>query len=270
MDALADLIAHPVQSISSFFKLTKLSAHGPTIVLSAVSFQLLYIISMHFSKGISYFDKLSKEKQISWGMHLVSAIHAPLVSILAVPIFNETALFEDRMHGYSYYASQVYAIACGYFFWDMNMVLYNWSDSGLGFIFHGVSCFFVFLLSFKPIFNYLGAVVLLFEVSTIFLNIHWFCDKIGLTGSTFQWINGIFLLSSFFFFRCILGAYTIADWIYYVVKTNQVTKTFMFFSFAGSSLTLLNFFWFSRMIASVMSRFKDNTKKDDNFGRLKQ
>jgi hypothetical protein len=40
-----------------------------------------------------------------------------------------------------------------------------------------------------------------------FLNIHWFLDKLSLSGTRAQWINGIILLASFFFLRIILGSY---------------------------------------------------------------
>jgi hypothetical protein len=45
---------------------------------------------------------------------------------------------------------------------------------------HGIACFLVYFLGFKPYLNYYGPIFLMFEISTIFLNIHWFCDKTGL------------------------------------------------------------------------------------------
>lgn len=41
--------------------------------------------------------------------------------------------------------------------------------------------------------------------STIFLNIHWFLDKTGRTGSPLQLVNGIFLLGAFLGVRIIYG-----------------------------------------------------------------
>ena len=59
----------------------------------------------------------------------------------------------------------------------------------------------------RPFLNYYGPVFILYELSTPFLNVHWFCDKLNLTGSKIQWINGMFLLSSFFCCRLIWGSY---------------------------------------------------------------
>ena len=50
----------------------------------------------------------------------------------------------------------------------------------------------------------------LYELSTPFLNIHWFCDKLGLTGSRLQLYNGIVLILMFFGCRNVWGTYSSA------------------------------------------------------------
>jgi hypothetical protein len=55
--------------------------------------------------------------------------------------------------------------------------------------------------------NYYGPVFILYELSTPFLNIHWFCDKLNMTGGKLQWYNGIILLSVFFGCRLIWGTW---------------------------------------------------------------
>lgn len=52
---------------------------------------------------------------------------------------------------------------------------------------------------------YYTPVFLLYELSSPFLNIHWFCDKVDLTGSTIQAVNGAFLTATFFGCRLIWG-----------------------------------------------------------------
>ena len=44
-------------------------------------------------------------------------------------------------------------------------------------------------------------------MSTPFLNIHWFLDKVNMTGSRLQWYNGILLLLSFAGCRLLWGTY---------------------------------------------------------------
>jgi hypothetical protein len=50
-----------------------------------------------------------------------------------------------------------------------------------------------------------GPVFILYELSSPFLNFHWFFDKVGMTGSTAQLINGLVLMISFFGSRLVWG-----------------------------------------------------------------
>ncbi len=43
-----------------------------------------------------------------------------------------------------------------------------------------------------------------------FLNIHWFCDKVGLTGSIYQMINAVFLLGAYVSVRLLFGVYNVS------------------------------------------------------------
>jgi TLC domain len=55
--------------------------------------------------------------------------------------------------------------------------------------------------------NFYGPVFILYELSTPFLNIHWFCDKLNMTGGRLQWYNGITLLATFFGSRLVWGTW---------------------------------------------------------------
>jgi TLC domain len=59
----------------------------------------------------------------------------------------------------------------------------------------------------RPFLNYYAPVFILYELSTPFLNIHWFLDKVNMTGSKAQWYNGMLLLSVFFSCRLIWGTW---------------------------------------------------------------
>jgi hypothetical protein len=59
----------------------------------------------------------------------------------------------------------------------------------------------------RPFVYFYCPVFLLYELSSPFLNIHWFCDKVDLTGSTIQAVNGAFLTGSFFCCRIVWGLY---------------------------------------------------------------
>ncbi|POW03982.1 hypothetical protein PSHT_11454 [Puccinia striiformis] len=101
------------------------------------------------------------------------------------------------------------SISTGYFLWDIIVSLkLTISRGGIGFLVHAISCFVAFLYSIKPFGAYFGFAFLLWEASTIFLNPHWFFDKIGMSGSKAQLYNGVALLLVFFFSRLVLGNYT--------------------------------------------------------------
>lgn len=55
--------------------------------------------------------------------------------------------------------------------------------------------------------NFYSCPFILYELSSPFLNFHWFFDKLGLTGSRRQLINGIMLLVTFFCCRLVWGTY---------------------------------------------------------------
>lgn len=57
----------------------------------------------------------------------------------------------------------------------------------------------------RPFLNYYGCTFILYELSTPFLNIHWFFDKLEMTGTKAQLYNGLILLFTFFSCRLIWG-----------------------------------------------------------------
>jgi len=59
----------------------------------------------------------------------------------------------------------------------------------------------------RPFVNFYAPTFILYELSSPFLNIHWFLDKLNLTGSRFQLYNGLLLLFVFFSCRLVWGTY---------------------------------------------------------------
>lgn len=150
----------------------------------------------------------------------------------------------------------------------------------------------------RPFANYYGLNFVLYELSTPFLNIHWFLDKFGMTGSTAQLINGILLLASFGGSRLVWGSYQ--SWMIYndIWQAWHATKPWgaeclkyathqyngnglhvptdcrvlpgwlaLLYVGANTALTVLNFYWYWKMIAAVRKRFvpkdeKASVKKD--------
>lgn len=132
----------------------------------------------------------------------------------------------------------------------------------------------------RPLVNYYGCVFILWELSTPFLNIHWFFDKVNMTGSRAQLYNGILLLFTFFSCRLVYGTFqsffVFTDmWAAvnaYPTKTYSQSPVMEFaterstvqpwlgISYLMSNITLntLNFYWFIMMIRAVLKRFTPN------------
>lgn len=122
---------------------------------------------------------------------------------------------------------------------------------------------------------------MLYELSTPFLNNHWYFDKLGMTGSRAQLINGIALLVSFALARLFWGSYQSIllykdfweAWKYIpgpgagcesvkLVGTEvpvgcRVMPAWLAVTYVGGTtiLSVLNFWWFGKMIAAVRKRF---------------
>ena len=59
--------------------------------------------------------------------------------------------------------------------------------------------------------NFYGCTFMLYELSNPFVNLHWFLDKVGMTGSRLQFYNGMILLFCFFSCRLVWGTYQSAS-----------------------------------------------------------
>lgn len=134
----------------------------------------------------------------------------------------------------------------------------------------------------RPFVNYYGCIFILWELSTPFLNIHWFMDKLNMTGSRAQLYNGMALLCSFFSCRLVYGTYQsvrVFRDVWFAVQSSpqmaSLQKPTMHFAnehstvplwlstvYLASNITLngLNFYWFVMMVKAVRKRFEPNDK----------
>lgn len=240
--------------------LTQLSQVGDLILLSTIAFHSIYLLSNYYFRLNQHYAKLKHSKQASWSIHFVSLLFSTAIVLASIPMAYDPVLLADKLFGSSFYALVVLSITSGYFLWDTLISIYHFKETGGPFVFHGVCCFTVFTLSFLPFVQGYGSVFLIFEASTIFLNIHWFCDKTGRTGTNFQWLNGLVLIIVFFICRIIMG--TIGMGRYVLEAYNRQSEIpnglWQFYGFAAVGLGSLNFYWFKMMIRSITSRFKTN------------
>lgn len=148
----------------------------------------------------------------------------------------------------------------------------------------------------RPFVNFYGCTFILYELSSPFLNFHWFFDKLGMTGSKAQLYNGIMLLFTFFSCRLVWGTYQSVRMYQDVwqalhhqpattsIDINALNGTdaaagksaaplhsdvmrfageefvplWLAFTYLGSNVVLntLNFYWFGKMVETVRKRFQ--------------
>jgi len=253
--------------VSDTLGLTKLPPYLSTVYWSFFSFLFIHqVIAPYFSAR--YFPvAFSSKRRLArntWSIHVVSQVH-----VLVIVPYSFWSILHDSPErsmnpafGWDEKAGYAQAIACGYFLWDMLDSTINFIDSG--FVVHAIACFTVYLMSFKPFMSYYSTRVLFWEISTFFLNIHWFLDKTNRTGSQLQLINGILLLLTFFSARIVYGGYISIQFFSTLRQVrHEIPLAYtLTYGFVNLMLQGLNWFWFNKMITALRKRFRshDQTK----------
>ncbi|PSN73049.1 DUF887-domain-containing protein [Corynespora cassiicola Philippines] len=300
--ALVDL-ARP---FAEKWSLTTLPYHAHEVLLGFVGYHfILHVASPALSRLIcpKVYHGFNRRTRLNWDIHWVSMIQALFINTAALyVIFSDPQRKEmdwkGRLWGYTPASGMVQGFAAGYFLWDLQVSTQYIALSGPSALLHAIGALAVTCIGFKPFANYYGLSFVLYELSTPFLNIHWFCDKLNMTGSKLQLYNGIALLVSFFFCRLVWGTYQSVR-IYsdiYTALTNPATPMESLFDngkcggnvngtvaehhiscevgdlpmwlvsvylVGNTALSLLNFYWFSQMVKAVRKRFvpKPEAKK---------
>jgi TLC domain len=167
---MSKLLRTEAFNIFPFSKLTQLEQNFDFIILSALFLHGVYLLGGFLSWQFSFhYRTLNLGKQASWRIHLVSLIFSTIV----IPLSLLKPSLQDNLFGSSLFASKLYSFTIGYFLWDVCITILHFDQTGWPFLFHALACMCVFSFSLYPFAQGYGQVFLLFEVSTVFLNIHW-------------------------------------------------------------------------------------------------
>ncbi|KAF2193764.1 DUF887-domain-containing protein [Zopfia rhizophila CBS 207.26] len=292
-------LAKLIQPFADYTSLQTLPLHFHEV---AFAFILYHVTNKYLSPIFSrlafpnIYPSFNARTKLNWDVHIVSFVQSTLINIMALWVmFKDEQRAEmnwrGKVWGYTGASGLVQGFAGGYFLWDLMVTIQHVSVFGVGMLAHAISALFVFSLGFRPFLNFYGPTFILYELSSPFLNIHWFCDKLNLTGSRIQLYNGILLLLTFFSCRLIWGSYQSVRVFYDVYRAittdhsslssilNPKNETIVeslindseIMRFAGdravplwlagcylaSNLILngLNWFWFGKMIETIRKRF---------------
>jgi len=297
-------LAQLVQPLATKLNLATLPLHIHQVLFFAALYQVVLTVG---APAISRFfvpkqyAAFNARTRLNWNIHIVSMTQCAFVNTFAlwVMFFDKERKAMDRdqrLYGYSGSLGLLQAMALGYFLWDLYVCARYLKWLGGGMLAHAISAVTVFSLGFRPFVNFYCPTFILYELSTPFLNIHWFFDKLNMTGSKAQLYNGIALIFTFFCCRLVWGSWqsiAVFSDIYQamqkpgtmvniaeehnatIVASTDPAKEVMRFayeetiplwlagSYLASNLVLnaLNWFWFEKMIAAVRKRFSPSKEK---------
>ncbi|KAL3421331.1 TLC domain-containing protein [Phlyctema vagabunda] len=208
-------LSKAVQPFADYFSLTTLPIHIHEVVAAFLTYTFINLVAApRLSQWLvpEKYGKLSKERKINWDVHVVSLFQSTMINVLALWVMftdeeRKGMDWRERVWGYTGGAGMIQGLAAGYFLWDLMISLQNIRVFGLGMLAHALSALVVFSFGFRPFLNFYGCTFILYELSTPFLNFHWFFDKLDMTGSRAQLYNGIVLLAVFFSCRLVWGTY---------------------------------------------------------------
>ncbi|THC95372.1 hypothetical protein EYZ11_005140 [Aspergillus tanneri] len=291
-----------------YFNVPAISDHIHEVLIAFIVYQLIhFILSPWLSPLIfpRHYPQLNRRTKLNWDVHVVSLVQSIFINVVAL-----WAMFADeerksmnvgeRVYGYTGVCGMLGAFAAGYFVYDL-IVSAIYIQPGAN------SLWLVFK---RPFVNFYSPVFILYELSSPFLNIHWFLDKLNMTGSNLQWYNGMMLLFTFFCCRLVWGTWQsvlVYRDMWYALKqtwashtlpgapidiSSQVfsvldntshclddtcssttataelsrfasytangVPTWLVLTYVTANLVLnsLNYFWFSKMVETVMKRFR--------------
>ncbi|KAG7092660.1 hypothetical protein E1B28_008997 [Marasmius oreades] len=234
-------LSRALTPIALFANLEKLPPHLPTLINWFIIFTFVQlVVSPILSSLVSTTYSTITRKQ-KWHMHVVSQLHAFTVVLLAMRYLSVEDLQKDKLYGWDDRVGTLQAIAVAFFLWDtLNELIL--ADE-LGFVLHGLACLLIYTFAFSPYLCYFATRSLLWETSTIFLNIHWFLDKTKQTGSAFQLVNGILLIITFFCARIVYGLWTSYEFWRVIMGAELPFAFYLVFCTGNILLTGLNLVW---------------------------
>eukprot|EP01129_Flabellula_baltica_P013639 TRINITY_DN6373_c0_g1_i1.p1 TRINITY_DN6373_c0_g1~~TRINITY_DN6373_c0_g1_i1.p1 ORF type:complete len:262 (+),score=26.38 TRINITY_DN6373_c0_g1_i1:658-1443(+) len=170
---------------------------------SALFFTLTTILIRNLGPKISpWYRQQDFHKRILFENRMCSILHLiPLLPWVMMELFwNDGDFREDRIFGDS--QSLVFSFSCGYFLWDIgeNIVFYHDAMA----VIHGVVSFVLYSIVNKPLVHYYGLLFLLYELSTIFMNMM-YVAKERRWGAKSSLVVQLSFAFSFFIVRIVFG-----------------------------------------------------------------
>lgn len=227
--------------------------------VSALFWTGIYFASKYsFPKVLPGFTKWEKVRRYQ----AAGLIPSTIFILVSVPMSLWVLLFDNelnqvRVSGSTPMSMATISIAFGYFIYDTLIILNHLKVDGPALLTHGVLCLITYgLAAMFEVYHAYGPVFLLFESSTLFVNIRWFLVELGLKESRLYVINGLLLVAVFGGVRIVYGlaasASFWADTYAAALSGGLPTPIILWYATSNLSLNGLNIFWFSRILRGAL------------------
>ncbi|MCJ1234322.1 hypothetical protein MMC14_002281 [Varicellaria rhodocarpa] len=292
--------------IAQFLNLATLPLHIHEVILAATFYNLVFQFGAPYVSARlfpTFYPRFNARTKTNWDVRVVSLVQSSFINILTLwAMWRDEERrgmdWEERIWGYTGAGGMIQGFAAGYFLWDFYVCSVHVKVFGWGMLAHAISALVVFSFGFRPFLNFYGPTFILYELSSPFLNFHWFFDKVDMTGSRAQLYNGLFLLATFFSCRLLWGTYQsvrVYQDVWAAIQTpgtltavaknatmaatersvnansevmrfagEKTVPVWLAVTYLGSNIVLntLNFYWFGKMIETVKKRFQPTKEKE--------
>ncbi|QPG75970.1 hypothetical protein FOA43_003356 [Brettanomyces nanus] len=245
--------------------------HWHELAATVVFYSVLMLVAPKVNKRIfgDYYSKMqNKKRRLDFDIHIVAMIQSLLAIGLCVPMFAHPLFNTDPIFGTYDFAGFAASLTCGYFVWDLvYCCIFHYDIYGFQYLFHGFGALIVFTSTFAGYCQPLIPAFLIYELSTPFVNLHWFYTRgpKGLVNEKTFLLNGLLLMTTFFLSRCVWGIYvSIKIFRLCMQYKDRMPVLFIPVIFTlNIGFHILNLYWFSKMVLLATRRVGvDDRKKD--------
>lgn len=181
----------------------------------------------------------------------VSSIHTITCLFLSSHVLFDDLFWNNRISHTSPTSSLMISISAGYFLYDFLVCIIRYNKSKDIFLLHAIICFISFSIGFYyGTFHLYGALALVFEASTLFINNHYIMKAINFKNTYCVIINDILLISAYFTCRILWGSYCI--YLVTIDMYNLQPKSIILFNLLSIiCVYMMSWKWFLTMINKI-------------------
>lgn len=196
---------------------------------------------------------------ITWSHHVVSQLNALVLCafslyLMARDCSEEFLEAKDRLWKGDSLTAGLSAISLGYFLWDAKVCVHYWALYGPSFMIHALMAIVATVATIGQFGQYYAPKIMIYEVTTLFMNAHWFMEKFpGWSGSRLQLANDILVVVLYGLVRVVYGTYNIVFGVFRDCLLEHVPWPLFLLTLStmGSSL-ILNFYWFYLLLSKAL------------------